>query len=665
MNPRKLYSQCLEVLAPILEKLGGTVDWDENPTTPLDKLAAVIVEDLLFRVSKGKSRWNESWRIFLTPKIRYAVLALEESLLKFAADRCKALRRVCFPWCGSVLDPKRLSLLPPSVTVVDFDVESHDLDLSNLGDLAAANWLPEATLLHRSLWTSRRKAIEGSGLTEVHLTGVSVTAQQLTTILEQSPCLRVLQHYQLVRALYNMHAQQWKRNEPTPKYKLLNLDADFSHIIRSHMSPLAVLPCDALRLASILCPEACYIRLRYDPMTPNDILQPLTSLKKMREFSAVCVSSGERCVLDFTDMAPIIEHHGPKSLLALELKVIEEVDPHVILLNCPKLESLVLSGCGFNIPASCPSHGCSEASFVLPCPRLRLLFYADGDDFSWTHHMPQCFWRATLNPRQGHGKRNRLKGLFMESPRIWDETATYLWSGAADGEGPTTFYPELTVVSLCRYPEINIPQLQAALKGAPLRYLRSVTCDKLHAKRMSQLFSSSDTVVNAECEWCRFVSRVRFHVPFALSPGGKAGKTARKTPCHRHDDSYDLGNCDLRLRSPAAHRRLATVIPSFSLFAGHGKRNRLKGLFMESPRIWDETATYLWSGAADGEGPTTFYPELTVVSLCRYPEINIPQLQAALKGAPLRYLRSVTCDKLHAKRMSQLFSSSDTVVNAE
>ncbi|RZF47618.1 hypothetical protein LSTR_LSTR014460, partial [Laodelphax striatellus] len=349
-----------------------------------------------------------------------------------------------------------------------------------------------------SLWSSRRKAIEGTGLTEVHLTGVSVTAAQLTTILEQSPCLRVLEHYQLVRALYNMHAQQWKRNEPLPKYKLLNLDADFSHIIRSHMSPLAVLPCDALRLASTLCPEACYIRLRYDPMTPNDILQPLTSLKKMREFSAVCVSSGERCVLDFTDMAPLIEHHGPKSLLALELKVIEEVDPHVILLNCPKLESLVLSGCGFNVPASCPSHGCSDAGFVLPGPRLRLLFYADGDDFSWTHHMPQCFWRATLNPRQGHGKRNRIKGLFLESPRIWDETATYLWTNEGDGEGQTSLYPELQIISLCRYPEINIPHLQAALKGAPIKYLRSVTCDKLHAKRMAQLFQTNDTVVNAE-----------------------------------------------------------------------------------------------------------------------------------------------------------------------
>lgn len=60
---------------------------------------------------------------------------------------------------------------------------------------------------------------------------------------------------------------------------------------------------------------------RFDPNTPHDVLQPLNSLKRLKELSTVCVSSGERCLLDFTDIAPLLEHHGPKSLQALEMKV--------------------------------------------------------------------------------------------------------------------------------------------------------------------------------------------------------------------------------------------------------------------------------------------------------------------------------------------------------
>ncbi|XP_075213644.1 uncharacterized protein LOC142319857 [Lycorma delicatula] len=498
VNPRKLYHQCLDVLVPILEKLESTIDWDnDSNTTPLDKLAAVIVEDLLVRASLGKTRWNDSWRIFLTPKIRFAILDLEESLLKFVALRCKALKRVCFPWCKTGLDANKFSLLPPTVSAIDFDTEENPLDLSNLGELVPANWLPEAALLHKSLWALRRKPVEGIGLTEVHLTGVSVGAPQLCTIIKHAPSLRLLEHYQLVRALYNLHAQQWRQSTALPRYKLLNLDADFSHVVRSHLSPLAVLPSDALRLATALCPDACYVRLRFDPNTPHDVLQPLISLHRLKELSTVCVSSGERCLLDFSDIAPLLEHHGPKSLQALELKVIEEVDPHVILLNCQKLENLVLSGCGFVTPSSCPSHGCSDSNYVLPSPRLRLLFYADGDDFSWTHHMPQCFWRATLNfkPERSycrHGKKNRLKGLFLESPRMWDETATWLW------ESQKVLYPELQILSVCRYPELSIPQLQSILRGAPIRYLRSVSCEKLHPRRVQQLFKNGEVVVNAE-----------------------------------------------------------------------------------------------------------------------------------------------------------------------
>lgn len=88
------------------------------------------------------------------------------------------------------------------------------------------------------------------------------------------------------------------------------------------MSPQAVLSGDAMRLATVLCPEAKSVRVRIDCSTPHDVLAPLCNLKALKELSVVCVTSGERCLLDFTDIAPVLEAHGESSLASLELKVV-------------------------------------------------------------------------------------------------------------------------------------------------------------------------------------------------------------------------------------------------------------------------------------------------------------------------------------------------------
>lgn len=82
-----------------------------------------------------------------------------------------------------------------------------------------------------------------------------------------------------------------------------------------------MLPLDALQLAIDLCPEAHSIRVRIDCSTHHDILLPLKTLSKLKELSVVCVTNGERSLLDFTDIAPVLMHHG-KHLKSLELKVI-------------------------------------------------------------------------------------------------------------------------------------------------------------------------------------------------------------------------------------------------------------------------------------------------------------------------------------------------------
>ena len=85
----------------------------------------------------------------------------------------------------------------------------------------------------RELHGARQKQpVYSAGLTELHLGAVTVTARDICTILCSVPTLRILRHYQLVTALNLLHGEQWRRNECLPKYRLRNLDVDFSHVVR-------------------------------------------------------------------------------------------------------------------------------------------------------------------------------------------------------------------------------------------------------------------------------------------------------------------------------------------------------------------------------------------------------------------------------------------------
>lgn len=89
--------------------------------------------------------------------------------------------------------------------------------------------------LSRALHAARQKqpSAAATGLTELHLGAVQVSARDICTILKSVPTLRMLRHYQLVTALSLLHGEQWRRNEPLPQYRLRNLDADFSHVVTS------------------------------------------------------------------------------------------------------------------------------------------------------------------------------------------------------------------------------------------------------------------------------------------------------------------------------------------------------------------------------------------------------------------------------------------------
>lgn len=86
----------------------------------------------------------------------------------------------------------------------------------------------------RALHAARQKqpGAASTGLTELHLGAVQVTATDICTILRRVPTLQMLRHYQLVTALNLLHGEQWRHKEPLPKYRLRNLDVDFSHVVR-------------------------------------------------------------------------------------------------------------------------------------------------------------------------------------------------------------------------------------------------------------------------------------------------------------------------------------------------------------------------------------------------------------------------------------------------
>lgn len=79
---------------------------------------------------------------------------------------------------------------------------------------------------------------------------------------------------------------------------------------------------DALRLAVTVCAKVESVNVRFDCSTHHDMLQPLTDVVKLKNFSLVCVSNGERSLLNFEDVLPILKYHGEKKLRSLELKVI-------------------------------------------------------------------------------------------------------------------------------------------------------------------------------------------------------------------------------------------------------------------------------------------------------------------------------------------------------
>ncbi|XP_049855186.1 uncharacterized protein LOC126335769 [Schistocerca gregaria] len=494
----RLYRLCVEAVVRLLERAGDSLDWDWDGPAAADAAGHAL---------RGLSEWMRCAALLpglslvpfggdtLQQMVAASVVASSLKVESSSSGGCVASRSEvalrlrfrrfgerCFlsvrqllvsQWKSGTALETLLQWTPASVSTVDLDGElamrgRRPLLLDHLQAQAHAG-------LH--VWRQRppppepRPHADGATLSELHLGAARATLEDLQALLRGLPALRLLRHYQLVRALHALHAEQARRGDRLPQYRLTNLDVDFSHVTRCRWSAEAVLPRDALPLAVRLCPEAESVRVRCDSDTPHDALEALARLRRVRQLSVACVTSGERSLLDFQDLLPLLDAHGQRHLVSLELKVMENVDTHEITARCPRLERLLLSGCGTAFPHACAQHGClTRPRWMLP--RLRTLFFADGDDFSWDHALPPCFWDATLAAGDG-GAHSRVEGVFLESPRLPAERLSRLLRR-------TGGWPQLRVLSACRTPELRPQPLQAACRAAPrLAYLRVSACGAL------------------------------------------------------------------------------------------------------------------------------------------------------------------------------------------
>ncbi|KAF6214665.1 hypothetical protein GE061_009408 [Apolygus lucorum] len=485
----RLQDHCMDALYPLLEKYSANSN--SRAAGPLDNLAGDLTEMLMERAYLTAPAWTTMWYLFLTPKIKRAYLPWDTKVWRIAKNKCRNLREVFVFTRNVKFKTMILDLLPGMLTTLDLH-----------GDLfyrgrplprgTHNNWLTEAEAWLRSMKVEKdiKPEMSGVGLSEIHLGDAQVSSEDLIVVLTHLPHIKLLRHYQMTRALCSMHGQTWRSSPSSaPTYELTNIDADFSHVVRCRMEPTAVLPGDALRLAVTLCPKATSVRLRVDSSTPHHVVAPLTALKNLHELTAVCVTSGERPLLDFSDLAPILEKFGPQSLRTLELKVLEEVDPHVIGKSCNKLERLTLSGCGFKTPSTCAQFRCKNQPLRLPA--LKLLFYADGDDFSWDHSLPPCFWRSTMSSNVR--MKSLLEGVFLESPRIPVEVLQDVFS-------PKAAFPFLSIFSVCRSSELTPDHLQDVSKSmSSLKYLRLSKCDNIGVRngvKIKRMFPGVELKIN-------------------------------------------------------------------------------------------------------------------------------------------------------------------------
>ncbi|XP_065201872.1 uncharacterized protein LOC135832510 [Planococcus citri] len=519
-RPFKLYDICLLVVGKILKLIVQRYSESEAQQYSRDlfsKIGTRIIEDLMMKTYYDQETWNDVQDLFLYGRITRLICKWDKDLFT-QLDAITSLKQIFIVESPSKINIHDIIAYTGKYTSVDFDgelfwrSESYDDYMMNVFNRDNISWLSTSQDIIRYLITCRQKLPKYihqdtyHGLLELHLGTLTITTSDIATILISFPNLLILRNYKLVKALYEMYNEEWKSSGIRHRYQLRNLDADFSYVGRCTLAVQPMLPLDALQLATELCPEAHTIRVRFDCSTHHDILLPLTNLHKVKDLSVVCVTNGERSLMDFTDIEPILRHHG-NNIKSLELKVIDEVDTHVITRFCPKLEVLILSGSNYVTPHTCVSYQCSQTNpttttsnnsnrsknnnNISNLTKLRIFFFAEGDN-TVCNNVPQCFWYSTLKPSDESG--SRLTSIFLESPRILESQANQIFNSCT-----VPSYPNMQIISISDYNELDVTHLNSLTSGDRIKYLHISRCQKLqphHVKRWQHRFNRSHILIH-------------------------------------------------------------------------------------------------------------------------------------------------------------------------
>ncbi|KAL1124527.1 hypothetical protein AAG570_001153 [Ranatra chinensis] len=125
----------------------------ENKKQKTTEIAGEVIEALMQRAYQKTGVWTPYWLVFLTPKVKSALLPWDKPVLAIARKKCKLLRQVLVTSKDVKFKVSMLSELPPKVKVLDFDGELFFRGTESLMVLPHKDrnisWLPEAELILR------------------------------------------------------------------------------------------------------------------------------------------------------------------------------------------------------------------------------------------------------------------------------------------------------------------------------------------------------------------------------------------------------------------------------------------------------------------------------------------------------------------------------------
>ncbi|XP_067000887.1 uncharacterized protein [Anabrus simplex] len=381
-----LYHLCLENIilnADFWLQVKKVQEKDRNTSGPFDDLPASIEQDLLDayeRLDSGPGRKNmwlerqDRWRLFVTQRVNRLSVTdrTEKCSLAHIAATCKNVKYLEVKNVHDVI-PYLKALAPCLSTVVSLNFETMAHVNSAVLKYIRSH-CPNLRVLGLRSCFLNDKAVGHlkhiNSLTELDLRDTEVTAAGVCRVLKHNPQLCSLQHPDVVRALYKMHAttaKTWLVRAVAVSYRLHDVELELSRKDGPEM----------LAVVAEVCPAVERVRVEFDVRASPQSLAPLARLQRLAELDIQCVGDdrqSEPMTLFRGSIVPILEARG-QCLLTMSLEGVADVDMRLIEVYCPRLVSL---GLYYNSYIQDSFHIPKDISSVKPFPALRRLLFGSN-----------------------------------------------------------------------------------------------------------------------------------------------------------------------------------------------------------------------------------------------------------------------------------------------